>query len=203
MNEIITSYFSRHNSIAIDGIGVFSLQRESARLNFSDKKMIAPQYAVVFEENKEAKEDALIRYIVAVEQCSDEEAARRWQSWTDHLRDELERKGEASLPFGGSLQKADNGKISFLPAEYETTLPDAVAERVIRNQSETTTVDAEDEGETEWEDDPFAEPERDRWWVAALIIFLIAVSIIAYSMFAGGLEPKLTPQDAPATFINQ
>lgn len=217
MDNLIASYFAQFGEIPIPHIGKIYLKKESASLDFASQQMMPPVYHVQLEEMNVDNPERLIDYIALAGHMSESEASAKLQAWNARLTAGLAAGQEAELPFIGKLIRLEDGKIRLQPYEMLSVLQPVAANRIDMSSplpksgtdqeatvEEPVASSEEDAGE-ESPDEPegenaFTEREQTPWWIAALIIFLVSLSVILFVFFFNGSGAKISSHDAPPTY---
>jgi hypothetical protein len=182
MQQALYKYLIIHKKLHLPGIGSFTVEEVNSRIDFSRDQLIAPAQVIRFS-NEHAPAGHSFHQFIASECHLPETAAV--QQFNDLLYSF--RSGEAIQLQGiGKLNKTFANQYSFQPAyetaDYLPVLPlreklpvkqAPVADTVV---NETVVADTE---EPEAEDTP-----KNRWWIWALVIAILAIAAILAKKFA-------------------
>lgn len=179
--------------MAIPGIGTFTVEQLPGRLDFLNKQLHSPIPVIRFNMDKTAQPDKSMYEFIMEDMggISEIDAIKKFNDLTFFLQSELSKKGEATLPGVGKLQKEFGDTYSFQPEQsVQQYFPDTVAERVvrkdathevkvgedIRNSNEMKTLLKDDD-----DDDDEKAPAADKWWLYAIILAIVAlIALICY-----------------------
>ncbi|HPG12711.1 MAG TPA: hypothetical protein PLU37_14355 [Chitinophagaceae bacterium] len=188
--------------LSVPGIGSFALQQQPAELVFADKKINPPSYSVSFEAQPSPPiNTALYSWLGRRLGCSDREAVIRFNDFSFDLRKQILGGAIVDWDGIGKLSKALGGEIKFTPlAEYPNPYEPISAEKVIRENAVHEVRVGEDIRmvETSPEEAEVKEKKRSAWYVAALIILLLAVMYIGWYLSENGVSVNATSNKSKA-----
>jgi hypothetical protein len=164
MEQNIASYLFRNKYCVLPGIGKLTLVTTPAETDFVNAQINAPTQAIIF--SAEDKGTSVFNELSAV---------------SEHLKMMLDSKKTVLLNGIGTFSKDDNGNIHFTAIQINQSLTTPVkVERVIHEHSEHTMLVGDKETTnvvmTEYFSD--APAKKDRWWIGAIIIAVIAIVIL-------------------------
>lgn len=121
LSDIVSKYLFSYGSVAIPGIGTFSISDSSSGFKLEDNVLIPPTRMVDFSEEV-SNEDALIKYLKNNHGYSRKEAEKTISDYSKRFLNDLLNYGVANIPGIGRLSKYASGEIVFDPAkEYLIT----------------------------------------------------------------------------------
>lgn len=202
MNEVLTSYLIQHKSISIPGLGSMYIERIPAQTDFVNKRILPPGYHFRFDKYFDAPDKEFFSYLARQMNRADYEVIKWYNEWAYELRNRI-REGEAvDWENVGVLKKDLNGEIVFESAGAIPNLQQpAPANRVVHsNQQHTMLVgDREIVRELVFDTEEATEQpatsthvEKEPWWLYALIIAAIALSVIFFNFYKNGIKPSAT-----------
>jgi nucleoid DNA-binding protein len=185
MQKYIHKYFALNRSVSLPGIGSFVAETRNAKLDFIDKTLEAPIYAIRFDKNEVADEKfyGFLSRETGVEQSKIVEDLR---GFTAHLKEQLEQNRPVGLPGIGTLIKNALGYELVADNSIQNYFPSISAERIIRQNAEHTVKVGEEERTSTQMHEHFQQKKvkEDNWFVHALILGAIGIAAIAiYYLF--------------------
>lgn len=200
MTEALTTYLLQHKSISIPGLGSMYIERIPAQTDFVNKRILPPDYHFRFDKYFDAPDKDFFTYLAQQHDIADYEAIKWYNEWAYDLRNKLREGQVIDWPGIGKLKKDINGEVHFESAGAIDTLQEPVpAVRVIHKNVEHTMLVGDQEVSAEipqpvYEEYPEPEPypQRETWWIYALIIGAIALSIIFFRFYKDGFTPSAT-----------
>ncbi len=190
MYESLYQYFLQHKQLSVPGIGTFILERTPAVVNFPEKKMDPPGYAVRLQPSGQAPSRSFFNWLAAALQLSDREAVIRFNDFAFELKKSVLSGVQINWKGMGQLSKGLAGEIRFVPVK--TLLPEApvIAEKPIREKA-AHMVRVGDDERTSVEMTAFLNKEdekKDYWWAWALVIGLAAITFIGLNFSQKGVS---------------
>ena len=200
MTEALVTYLLQHKSISIPGLGSMYVERIPAQTDFVNKRILPPDYHFRFDKYFDAPDKDFFTYLAQQHDIADYEAIKWYNEWAYDVRNRL-REGHTIEWAGiGKLKKDSSGDISFESAGAIPTLQEpAPATRVIHTHAQHTMIVGDTEitreiPEPEVNEYPGNETyvEKESWWVYALIIAAIALSVIFFRFYKSGITTSAT-----------
>lgn len=203
MNELITAFLIQKGECELAGIGKFSLQRKCAVSDVAEKKILPPEYEVVFSENGHSFSENLYAYIANKKNLSEEEAHDLLNRWSFESKAAVARGESITFPSLGFFSKIDDKPL--FSNEHSNLFAPVTAERVIHeNDSHKVLVGDKETDSTAMSELLYQEETRERkWWVAALILFIVGLAILLFYYLSNGFGMHLHPEEAPSTYISK
>lgn len=200
MIEALTSYLLQHKSISIPGLGTVYIERIPAQTDFVNKQILPPSYHFRFDKYFDAPDKEFFTYLAQQKDIADYEAIKWYNEWAYELRNRLRTDEVVEWKGVGLLKKDISGDIVF---EASGAIPSAQqpapAKRVIHSNTQHTMLVGDQEVtreiNTDETDTAFPEevgPVRNTWWIYALIIAAIALSIIFFNFYKNGFSTSGT-----------
>lgn len=199
MNDILTSYLLQNKSISIPGLGSMYIERIPAQTDFVNKRILPPDYHFRFDKFFDAPDKDFFAYLAQQMNRADYEAIKWYNEWAYDLRNKIRDGQHVEWKNVGILKKDTTGEIIFEPARAIDTLQEpAPANRVIHAHMQHTMVVGDHEVTREFstEDPEYQEAgtyvEKESWWLYALIIAAIALSVIFFHFYKNGFNVSAT-----------
>lgn len=180
MQDLIASYLFHNNTCPLPGMGFLSIIHVPAIVNFSEKKIMAPQPFIQFTE-EEINENSFLQYIAAITHHSISESQNILNTFCENLKNEIKLNTSAALQGIGNFYNDGSGKLQFRQEELPTAfLPSVIAERVIHPDAKHSILVGDKETTNIAMTDYFnQEPaKKHRWWIAAIVIVIAAIAVI-------------------------
>jgi CCDC81-like prokaryotic HU domain 1 len=188
MIEILNTYLAQHKSINIPGLGTIYVERVPARTDFVNQQLLPPIYTYRFDKYFDAPDKDFFAYLSASHNVPDYEAIRLYNEFAFDFRSNIGHEQPAEWKDVGRFYRDDAGEIAFEPDEAVQKIWSPVpAERVIRtNQQHAMLVGDREMTTSEMsarlQEDVFV--EKEPWWIYALIIAAVSLSLIFYHYYA-------------------
>lgn len=198
MHEILYKYLVLHKGLSVPQLGRLHVNQQSAFYVESDGWLFPPIPVFCFtHESSAASEPAVISFLAREMQVEESQAARDYARFAENLQQELANNGFFIFPNVGKLEKEGdtlhltpvNHLQDFLPAlqpgqqlHVETLAEDSLTETgAAETPPATDCISAEDREVTEHTAAMNATTGRDRWWVYAIVLFLMgALALLFY-----------------------
>jgi nucleoid DNA-binding protein len=191
MFDVLNSYLFQHKSISIPGLGTIYMETLPASVDASTKNMLPPLFYFRFDKYFDAPDREFFSYLANQQKIPDYEALRLYSEFSYVLREKINREEKVYWQGVGELKKNEEGSIVFestlgnpfflqpVPAE-KVVHPDAKHVLLV-GDTERTNVEM-----NEWLQQE-TEPRKKRsWWIFALIIGVIALSVLIFHFSSHG-----------------
>lgn len=165
------------------GLGRLTIEQLPAQSDFVNKTILAPQPFIRYnEEVLSSEEDGFIQYVGRKKSIGWREATEQFTNWCNDTKAILQQNGQFYLAYAGTFfQKGQ--QISFIQASLPAVFfPPAPAERVVHPEAAHNMLVGDKETTTAQMTEYLAGDtvEKKRWWIAALIVALVALALIAW-----------------------
>ncbi len=190
MYPYLYKYFLVNKKVGISGLGTFLLQETPASLDFVKGLLRAPQSKIYFIKSDEITTDKNLFIYLGKEMKMEEwQVARKFQDFSDAIKQNIHDNKAVELPGIGKLQKGFDDDVIFIPDSEATAIPSADIKLNNTNDSRSNLVELYTTGENlilteESEDDKLEmivkHKDEDYWWVYALILALMGVGALLY-----------------------
>lgn len=196
MTDVLTSYLLQHKSISIPGLGTVYIERIPAQTDFVNKQLLPPGYYFRFDKYFDAPDREFFTYLAQQKDMADYEAIKWYNEWAYELRSRLRNDESEVWPGVGTLKKDASGEIIFEASGSIPSLQDpAPASRIIHSNARHTMLvgdkeivrEINEENTTEYI--PEEAPAKDSWWIYAIIIGGIAISVLFFHFYKNGFSP--------------
>lgn len=190
LQSLLTEYLIEHGNLPLAGTGRLYIKHTGATI--TGDTITNPVNTITFSTAKpsETEQQKLINFITAKYNVSVAQAEGLWKSESD-FETVFTDKTAFEWTALGTFQKNDNGTVSFtqnegiskylpaisLAALKKQPLPEAPVVKVIEEE----TVQEETVAALEYQ---YIETEqKDRWWIWAIVIFVLSVILILFKYF--------------------
>jgi nucleoid DNA-binding protein len=190
MYQEIYKYFVLNRKISIPGIGNFSVNTDSAKLDFVTGVLHAPQPKVAFEKGQPAIDRQFFQYLSKALNVDEKQAVQSFQAFSQSIKENIDSNKPVELPGIGKLQKGySDDDILFTEEQTATTAYLNDIKLSSATDSKANLVELYKTGDNliiteETEDDRLEmiikEKDEDYWWVYALILALMGVGALLY-----------------------
>jgi hypothetical protein len=178
-------YLILHDHAGIPGIGNFSVERSPASINGND--IHPPLQSIVFAQGSALTDKQFYRFLSDETGLSEVDSVRKFQDFAYQLRKDIQSHPHVTLKGLGILKRNVTGGIVFEPAvpanQYFSRigLPPVINKGKIIHQDEETTVNGVEAHAEE------AIIKKDRWWIWALLLAVLAIAVIGYFIMQGDI----------------
>lgn len=182
MEKIIFKYLAGRRTVSLPGIGRFQLVQEAAQTDISEQQLRAPVTTVQYEAGSGEEDYLFTRYVARQLVMPEEKAREQIGAYCRQLTATINQSGVAGISGIGELFKENGNGFSFTPYLQPEYIQPVTAVRAIRQNEVHTIRVGEDEKTNVEMADLLAEPEtrKKRWWIAPLIIGLLALGFLAW-----------------------
>ena len=165
MYDLIAPAFFQKKSCRLPGIGQLTLTTIPAKIDFSNKQILAPVQSIVF-----------------VPISGNENSYNEFSAISEMMKKTLDEEGSINLAGIGNFYKDTIGAIRFEPVELNPVfLQPVTAVRTIRQDAEHNML-VGDKKTTNVEMTEFLNEEApippDRWWIWAIVLGLIGIGLL-------------------------
>lgn len=190
MYQELYKYFVLNKKVSIPGIGNFSINTTSAKLDFVAGVLHAPHPKVGFVQGETRVDRNLFQYLSKELKIDEKQAVQDFQAFGLSVKENLENNKPVELPGIGKLQKGYNDN-EVLFTEEQAVTPSFLNDIKLNSatDSKANLVELYKTGDNlilteETEDDRLEmiikEKDEDYWWVYALILALMGIGALLY-----------------------
>jgi hypothetical protein len=207
MTDVLVSYLLQHKSISIPGLGSMYIERIPAQTDFVNRRILPPDYHFRFDKYFDAPDKDFFTYLAKQQNIADYEAIKWYNEWAYELRSKLREGHIVEWDGIGVLKKDISGEIVFESAGRIATLQEpTIANRVIHTHTQHTMLVGDQEVTRKIsfadnvvpEENPapaeeplpeyFEERPKKKWWLFALIIAALALTVIFFRFYKSGFN---------------
>jgi|CXWL01.1.fsa_nt_gi hypothetical protein len=210
MYSELYQYLIQHKELPVPGIGTFLLERKSAEVDFPNKKINPPSYAVALQPGSYVPGKLFFGWLAHALGISDREAIFRFNDFAFDMKKQISDGTVINWGGIGQLNKGLAGDVKFTPSAPELIFEKPInAEKVIREKSEHMVRVGEDEMTSAEMTEMLSHKEEKKsyWWAYALAVALLATMFIGWYFSEHGVDVSATanrqkpvPMEAGATY---
>jgi hypothetical protein len=178
-----------HKSISIPGLGTIYLERLPAMNDFTNRQIHPPSYKFRFDKYFDAPDKDFFTFLASNKNIPEYEAIKQYNEFAYDLRNRIRHQEKFNWPDVGVLSQEVSGEIHFESADLDAGLTPVTANRVIRHDVQHAILVGEKEMTTQDMTEMLSEGsfvEKESWWIYALILFAIALSILFFHFIRSG-----------------
>jgi hypothetical protein len=181
MYQYLAKYFSLNKRLVLPGIGLLNASVKPSQLEFVEKTLHAPVYAISFQQDENATDHQFISFLSKEINVSEHDAGNRFSNFVQQIIYKLQPGFGLQLPGLGFLSKNDDAYDFISTDTLQQIYPGVAAERVIRqNAQHTVRVGEDHKTSAEMYDILHKEATHDRWWIAAIVLSVVGIAAILY-----------------------
>jgi len=180
MQKQIAGFLFQHKNCPLPGVGTLQMQHTAAVGDFTNKTIAAPRASISFV-NTDTDPSALLNYLAATTGGTTYEVKEGLDHFCDKIKSDLQAQQQVELPGIGVFYADASGKINFTEdALPESFVQPVYAERVIHPNEEHHILVGDKESTNTLMTEMLApkEERRENWWIWALVLGLVAVTLI-------------------------
>lgn len=206
MYQELYQFLLQHKQLPVPGIGTFLLERKPAVIDFPNKLILPPQYAVALEtEHSSPCKKHFYCWLSKLLGMSDREAIVRFNDFAFDLKKQVSNGDTIQWDGVGTISKGFGDQVKFVPADAVTIEKPVTAEKVIREKAEHTVRVGEDERTAAEMTEMLNRPveKKSNWWITAVGLMILAIMFIGWYLSEHGLDvtstgnaAKLVPMEA-------
>jgi hypothetical protein len=205
MYETLYQYFIQHKKLAIPGIGNFLLERKPAGSDFINKQINPPSYSISLQNTADSPSINFFKWLASALHISDHDAIIRFNDFVFETKKQIIDGVTIDWHGVGTISKGLAGEMKFTPASVSAIEKPVAAEKVIREKAEHMVRVGEDQKTSVEMTEMLNQPKvkKSFWWVAALVIGLLALVFTGWYFSQHGIDVsstantmKLVPMDA-------
>ncbi|MEO6134796.1 MAG: hypothetical protein ABIP35_06560 [Ginsengibacter sp.] len=205
MQDLISSFLIQTKECHLPGLGSFMVNKIPASLDVADKQIIPSREEIIFTEKLDSSKDSLADYIALKKEISREVASHEIKNWCLQIMEKLQQGKEIHFQSVGVLKMSSSENISFQPETTMQLFEPVAVERIVHKNAEHLVLVGDKETTNRAINDALSteeKPKRQTWKIAAIILFLVGVSILAFYFYGGaGKQGEFDAASAPATYI--
>ena len=196
MYSDLNKYLFQHKSISIPGLGSLVAETIPAVSDFANKQLLPVQIKFRFDKYFDSPDREFFTYLSAKRNIPDFEAIKWYNEFAADLRNKIRTDEEAVWEGVGVFKKDFGGEVVFepYPPKYEL-FPTVKAERVIHADA-THSILVGDKEKTNYEMTELLQDqvyvEKESWWIYALILAAIGLSILFFHLYSNNMRWGVT-----------
>jgi CCDC81-like prokaryotic HU domain 2 len=190
MYDKLYSYLVQHKELALPGIGTLTLGRQPAQADFGTRSFRAPVYSFAFDGNRDTPSKKMFSWLAGALHISDWEAVKQVNEFSFDIKKRLQAGKQVELKGVGALQTGLSGELKFEPVIKEFVFDGPVtAEKVLRENAQHTMLVGEQERTSAEMTELLSvgETQKDRSWIVAALLALLAVIFIGWHFSERGV----------------
>lgn len=210
MYSELYQYLLQHKELPVPGIGTFLLERKAAVIDFPNKKINPPSYAISMQQGSHLPGKSFFAWLASTLKVSDRDAVFQFNDFAVELKKQISTGDIINWGQMGTLSKGLGGDVKFVPAELSSAMEHPIsAERIIRQKSEHMVRVGEDQKTSAEMVEMLSQTDEKKsyWWAYAMAISLLAIVFIGWYFSTKGVELssaantcKAIIQEAPVTY---
>ena len=203
-------YLLQHKQLPVPGIGTFLMERKSAAIDFFNKKINPPSYAVALDPGSHLPGQHFFKWLATALGISDREAIFRFNDFAFDLKKQIGEGFVINWNGIGTLNKGLGGDVKLTPVATELVFEKSViAEKVIREKADHRVRVGEEEKTSVEMTEMLSQKEEKKlqWWIYALAVALLSLMFLGWYFSENGVDisaaangQQLIPQEAGVTY---
>lgn len=179
MLPYIHKYFALNKTVTLPGIGSFTVESQSAKLDFVEKTLSAPMYTIRYDTHDKVDETF---YNFLEKETGRKDAYESFNGFSIELKEKLNSHQLVGLPGIGTLTRNALGYSFVADNSIEKYFLPITAERIIRQNAEHTVRVGENERTSTEMHAHFkrVKIKEEKWVVAAIVLGVVGVAAIAF-----------------------
>lgn len=209
MYTALYQYLLQYKELPVPGVGTFLLERTSAVIDFPNKKINPPVYAVALKQGSQLPQKGFFYWLAQAFNITDREAVFRFNDFAFDMKKQLVAGDVITWNRVGTLSKGLAGDVKLSPATDTLEERPITAEKVIRERAEHMVRVGENQKTSAEMVEMLSQPEQKKsyWWVLALALTLFALVFIGWYFSEHGVDVSsaangklLVPEDGGVTY---
>lgn len=193
MTDVLNAYLLQNNRIIIPGLGSIYILKKPVTTDFVNKQLFPSSFSYRFDKFTDTPEEELYRYIAARKRIPEQDAMQSYNHFATELRAKIKTDGYYEWEGVGVFKQDVNGEIIFEDKRSLLPLAPVPARRVIRKDAQHAILVGDKEKTNVQMSEMLNEEEvvtvkKDRWWIYALILFLIGLIVIFIHFYQNGFK---------------
>ena len=205
MYTALYRYFLVNRNLSVPGIGTFLLFRQPAEIDFREKQIKSPAYSVTFSNQSQNPGNDFFQWLSVALDTNSREAVIRFNDFVFDLKKQIQQGANIDWKGMGTLSRGLAGDVKFIPVKPLQQGSPVHAEKLIRENAEHTVRVGEDHKSSTEMTKLLTQSTSSRsfWWVAALIVGVLALSFTVWHIVSNdGMDKTsnkqpITPIETP------
>lgn len=174
MLDALYKYLILNDSVSIPGVGSFHVKRSAAAFDQGTHIFYPPASEIKFEQGTALTDTKFYHFLSREKGVSEVDAVRKFQDFAYQLRKDIQTHPFVELSNIGVLKRNGLGDVVFESSvSTRKYFPSIAPAETGDSQEETIIAEKEDIGEE-------ASMTKDRWWIWATVLALLALAAIGY-----------------------
>jgi hypothetical protein len=191
MFQVLNAYLFQHRSISIPGLGTIYLETLPANADVAERTILPPAYRFRFDKYFDAPDKEFFAYIAVQRNILDFEAIKWYSEFAFELRNRIRVEDQVNWDGVGVLKKDGSGNVLFESLSGNTLfMVPTPAMRVSRQDAQHMMLVGDRERTNvqmnEWLQEEGAGRKKRSWWIAALVLGIIALAILGWHFYTNG-----------------
>lgn len=183
MLNLLYKYLVLHNHVSVPGVGSFDIETVPATLNVNN--VTPPSYSLKFSSGTALTDKNFYRFVSNETGVNEVDAVRKFQDFAYQLRKDIQSFPQVELSGLGLLKKDASGGLLFEPSFSVSKYFSPVTALPVNSIAVTEKADTVITLEPIEEFTEEAVIKKDRWWVWAIVLMIIALATISYFFMQG------------------
>lgn len=194
MYQELYQYLIKYKQLPLPGIGTFLLEKSPAGIDFPNKKINPPGYAVALDPVTTPPAKKFFTWLGDALHISDHDAVVRFNNFSSGLKKQVSEGDIINWDGVGIISNGLAGEVKFIPTAVLLLEKAIAAEKVLREKAGHMVRVGEDQKTSEEMTEMLNKPEEKKsyWWVSALAVILLAVMFIGWYFSEHGIEISST-----------
>lgn len=187
MFELLFKYLIINKKATFPGIGIFTLKRQPASHDFTNKIFVSPAFRIDFSAASTVDNSRFYIFVAAQQKIREVDAIENVNEFASAIKGSLAINNTVQLPGLGIISYNAEGVLQFTPSQQvQNYFPHVSAERAISPASENTvmvvnnTLAKIEKSVQATEKEEVPGNDVSYWWVYAIILALISIAAIVY-----------------------
>jgi hypothetical protein len=193
MFKVLNAYLFQHRNISIPGLGTIYLETFPASVDVADRTILPPKYRFRFDKYFDAPDREFFSYLASQRNILDYEAIKWYNEFSFELRNRIKMEERVDWEGVGILRQDETGNTIFEPrTDNQLFMAPTPAVRVNRQNAKHVLLVGDQEKTNfemnEWlhEDELKARRKKRSWWIIALVLAAVAVTILIWHIYSNG-----------------
>jgi hypothetical protein len=177
MLQFAYQYLLLQKKMCIPGVGIFTLQHQSAAFNYADNVLLPPEETIAYKAETALADKQFYEFLAHQLQTDEVSAIKQFHDFSYDLKQQIQQNHSVQLDGLGILKKNSLGITEFIPAPPLLVLNEPVSlltglQTEPAYQAPQQLSPAAMLGITEEDLQPYVEEPipKDRWWVWAILM---------------------------------
>jgi nucleoid DNA-binding protein len=175
MLNVLCKYLVLNDNVGIPGIGNFTVKRTASQSN--GFTFYPPMHEIAFQPGSALTDKNFYHFLALEKNISEVDAVRKFQDFAYQLRKDIQSYPFVELSGLGVLKRNNTGELYFESAVVSNKYFPVLSPEEIASPVEEP---VSDQVEQEIYSEEEAPVKKDRWWIWATVLALLALAAIGY-----------------------